>query len=725
MLKLPYVNWQHISDVLGYIPESKNMRVDIGNGNATLFTWQGADFADTSVQMGSLSKQATVVMVMRMIEEGYFGLDEKVNKWLDFWPVDPSDNRSHITVRHCLTMTTGFVSGNMMDVDVDPEITDEKKVVYELGNNSDWPFGLAYQTDCTDIDPSTCAFRVLEGVHAGFPGEIFAYSCDHWHILGAVASEAAGGEDLNSLLRRFVFNRTTPPLECAYLGPNKDIAGDIWMAPEELSRFKMAFLRGELLGPDSMREIHSDQLEYVGVKTKLMRFQPSRGKWSYGLGTWIRAPGKGGISKAVCGESFACFYLTAWYLMSFTLSVAETRYDGSTECPLPVAYWPNGCLISIDILVADPKDGQGRKPGTEGYFRSMQMRQLSNALNTELPFMLSNGTFGGKEYGPDGQVPARLAWLPRSGNHNASVVLVTVNTLLSNNTFQMAGYPGMTFANIGVGLTWEGPMTKVQAYCDWLNHQVKSDPDQLVIIADSSDVIYGNCSREEVLERYRLIVAASNGAPVVFGGQFRLFPSRIPHVYDAYNARRPQHDFVQRVFEVSDADYAPFENKTACAKDKSWVSCSDPPSLQYLNSGFAMGPAKELQIVFNRIRRHKGALNVKHHYDDQKAAHLTLIDRPDLVTVDSSGTLVIDLVHTKPGIFEVRPSSLWNKVARRAQCFVHGNGDGFDQFLQIVDDIGLNRPLTEKSTSVFSAVAAPAPSAGADGSPSPKGLLHV
>merc|ERR1712196_296807 len=58
----------------------------------------------------SLSKWPAAVMISGLVKDGIMSFDDKANKYLDWWATDPSDSRSHITLRHLLSFTSGYES---------------------------------------------------------------------------------------------------------------------------------------------------------------------------------------------------------------------------------------------------------------------------------------------------------------------------------------------------------------------------------------------------------------------------------------------------------------------------------------------------------------------------------------------------------------------------------------------------------------------------------------
>merc|ERR1712113_139755 len=61
----------------------------------------------------------------------------------------------------------------------------------------------------------------------------------------------------------------------------------------------------------------------------------------------------------------------------------------------------------------------------------------------------------------------------------------------------------------------------------------------------------------------------------------------------------------------------------------------------------------------------------------QASAHRLLHARPDLVTLDYTGSLFLNLgsftLGTLSDVLEVRQGVVYNRAASREQCFIHGN----------------------------------------------------
>ena len=162
-------------------------------------TWVGGSgHADIShkipMQPCTISKAASItksfigVLTMRLVEEGHFGLDDSVSKWLEAKVIDPVENANQSTVRMLLNHTTGIA-----DLIKDQE------------------FYLSILNDPAHTWTPSELLHFVDGDEAVFaPGAKVEYSNTNYLLL-AMVIEAATGEHHAELLR----NRVIEPLGLA------------------------------------------------------------------------------------------------------------------------------------------------------------------------------------------------------------------------------------------------------------------------------------------------------------------------------------------------------------------------------------------------------------------------------------------------------------------------------------------------------------------------------
>lgn len=64
--------------------------------------------ADTAFHIASVTKTVTATAMMMLLQDGGFGLDEPINKYLDFQVVHPAAPDTPVTFRHLMTHTSGI-----------------------------------------------------------------------------------------------------------------------------------------------------------------------------------------------------------------------------------------------------------------------------------------------------------------------------------------------------------------------------------------------------------------------------------------------------------------------------------------------------------------------------------------------------------------------------------------------------------------------------------------
>jgi CubicO group peptidase (beta-lactamase class C family) len=140
--------------------------------------WAGADgVADvenqvpakptTVYRIGSITKTITAVAVMQLVEAGQVGLDDTLEKWVPYYPVNRS---SLITLRHVLTHTSGI-----------------RHYHYERGEKE----GLPPQY-YPSLEAASNIYSVAEEPLLFTPGTDFCYSSYASRLLGEVIERASG-----------------------------------------------------------------------------------------------------------------------------------------------------------------------------------------------------------------------------------------------------------------------------------------------------------------------------------------------------------------------------------------------------------------------------------------------------------------------------------------------------------------------------------------------------
>ena len=84
--------------------------VNVGNDHGTLFRWESPGFSSSKTRLAgaSLSKWPAAIMISGLVNDGTLSYDDKANKHIKWWTKNPLDKRSHVTLRHLLSFTSGF-----------------------------------------------------------------------------------------------------------------------------------------------------------------------------------------------------------------------------------------------------------------------------------------------------------------------------------------------------------------------------------------------------------------------------------------------------------------------------------------------------------------------------------------------------------------------------------------------------------------------------------------
>jgi hypothetical protein len=242
-----------------------------------------------------------------------------------------------------------------------------------------------------------------------------------------------------------------------------------------------------------------------------------------------------------------------------------------------------------------------------------------------------------------------------------TISLFTCETRNDNEAYFMQGsHPSVTVTNLGYMQQWYGYKTKVDLYYQYVKERAEANvPGELIILADNGDMAFGGCSYEDLLTKYDEIVRASDFAQVVAGADNKLFPPGDWN-YTVFDSRRHK---VMEAFGLNMSSY--------CA-----ISDCSTFDYKYANSGFLMGPPKELSWLLACMLEHGNVEDTDTGFDDQQGLHACMFAHPSLVTLDYAGTLTLELIYFKKLALSSSGGRVFNEVVDHSpQCFVHGNGD--------------------------------------------------
>lgn len=200
----------------------------------------------------------------------------------------------------------------------------------------------------------------------------------------------------------------------------------------------------------------------------------------------------------------------------------------------------------------------------------------------------------------------------------------------------------------------------MEGYLKWVEERVAVADEAILILVDGRDMAWGGCSVADLVARYHTIVAASGGPKVVVGADNQVFPPA-PWDYLPFKSRRRT---VQSAFGISAANFSP----------------ANP---RFVNSGFIMGPAPDLLRLLRCTKDHAVEPGVT-WMDDQYGVTYCMIHNPDLITIDYSTSLSLQLADARQDIVERRDGTVFNTAVSATQCFIHGNGQSLVKFWDIM-----------------------------------------
>ena len=206
---------QHLMDRFAFLPKMA-FTAGTTSGRPHTSTTGGFTMSTRNV-MASASKFPAALAVAGAVQAKHLGFDTPAHAVFPWWTADPADNRSAVTLRHLLTLTSGLVSDDfsscgMPCLDISPP---------PLGN-------------ATKYTPEECAREIYDrGPWRASPGEVWSYHSLHLQLAGAMAAKAAKmtvGELLDTFLLRklqmnssfWLWQKTNPHLAAMLVSTGDD-----------------------------------------------------------------------------------------------------------------------------------------------------------------------------------------------------------------------------------------------------------------------------------------------------------------------------------------------------------------------------------------------------------------------------------------------------------------------------------------------------------------------
>ncbi|MGC4046144.1 MAG: serine hydrolase domain-containing protein [Armatimonas sp.] len=139
--------------------------------------WGIANTADTKFRIGSVTKQFTALLIMRLKQSGKLKLEDKITTYLPWYRKDTGDQ---ITIHQLLTHTAGI-----------PNFTEDAKIMLDIENSG---------YSVKEVAQKYCS-RDLEFA----PGSKFKYNNSDYYLLGVII-EAVTGKTYEQVLKEEIFD---------------------------------------------------------------------------------------------------------------------------------------------------------------------------------------------------------------------------------------------------------------------------------------------------------------------------------------------------------------------------------------------------------------------------------------------------------------------------------------------------------------------------------------
>ena len=272
---------------------------------------KGDSDADKVYLAASGSKLLASLTVLRLVDAGVLALDDVPQDHLDWWPTDPADPRTEITLEQLLSFTSGLEGG----VDDVPCLEDGDSTI------------------------AACAEEIAEGRFAHAPGSTFFYGPSHLQVAGALVS-AQQGQSWNRIFREQVGRPLGLASTTAFASPslsNPRVAGGATISAADYGAVLQALAAGTLLRPETVELLVADHTP-DGVTR--MNVPDSAGSWHYALGCWRECAGDAYTSQCdqpgVVSSPGAFGFYPLWDQARGIWGVVATHHPDGPSATIPL-----------------------------------------------------------------------------------------------------------------------------------------------------------------------------------------------------------------------------------------------------------------------------------------------------------------------------------------------------------------------------------------------------
>jgi len=329
----------------------------------------------------SATKITTAAAIGAAVAEGYLGWDDRVHQHIDWWTSDEADGRSHVTLKHLLSLSSGFGARYNDNCGISNDRTyDTERCVKEIYNSTSAGFGCFSEVGW--FVSSTKCYSDYES------GSRFAYAESPFPIAQLVAMKATNEPTWRDFFRRFFadpLNLTeasvvnireekqmrnefvhatllpSGPMVYGFWNPNHPDGGaHLIISPLAYARFLTEFSSGRFV------------CDKESILNGYIRGYPENGReWggiyddsSYGLGNWVfpdstgyESPGMQGVQPFIFGEANESLHESgSWiYLGQKAESIIPWYYHGFSG----VFSLINGASDDVVTLTSDVQRAVG------------------------------------------------------------------------------------------------------------------------------------------------------------------------------------------------------------------------------------------------------------------------------------------------------------------------------------------------------------------------------
>ena len=284
-----------------------DMLLLVGTADGLVFTHSKGEIdPDDAYPIASASKWYTAVLVLRLVEVDLLALDDHPHDYLDFWTDDPNDLRSHVTVTHLLSFTSGFDDSSRCFAD-----------------------------DTAGYTNTACVQEIYESSHQWGAGEFFFYGNAHMHILGVMV-EAVTGMSYNAAFRHYVADPLGMSAATVFDFPSESnpmAAGGATSTAADYYRFVEALFNGTFLA-ESRDILFAD---HTADARFMYRAESTNSRdWHYSFGAWRECDAlvwQPSCEDNIVVSSTGAFGFSPWIDVGGGHFGVLARYDANGERP--------------------------------------------------------------------------------------------------------------------------------------------------------------------------------------------------------------------------------------------------------------------------------------------------------------------------------------------------------------------------------------------------------